>query len=58
MKKGNLWSSLLKGLIVAAGTGAGMMLAKCFSVEEEEPETEEETDSEIIDVDFSEETEG
>ena len=34
MKNEKMLSGLLKGAIIAAGTGIGMLVAKCFKVEE------------------------
>lgn len=34
--KEKMLSGLLKGAIIAAGTGVGLLLSKCFSVEAEE----------------------
>lgn len=50
--KEKLLSTLLKGAIVAAGTGVGMLIAKCFSVKED-PEGEPD-EPEVIDADFEE----
>lgn len=53
MKKEKLLNTLLKAGIVAAGTGLGMMLSKCFSVDEENPEVGEPDEPEVIDADYA-----
>lgn len=61
MKKEKFLNSLLKAAIVAAGTGIGIAVSKCFSVEEE-PNDEmihEPIEPEVVDVEAVEEvTEG
>lgn len=50
--KSKMLSGLLKAGIIAAGAGVGMLISKCFSVDEEsEGELDE---SEFIDVDCEE----
>lgn len=50
--KGKMLSTLLKGAIVAAGTGVGMLIAKCFS-SDDDPEGEP-NGPEAIDAGFEE----
>lgn len=52
-------NNLLKGAIIAAGTGLGMLVSGCFSVKKDDPEADDEMDS-FIDADYEEveETEG
>lgn len=52
MDKEKMLGKLLKGAIIAAGTGIGIMVAKCFSVEKDPDEGEPDDSDEVIDVEF------
>lgn len=52
--KEKMLSGLLKGVIIAAGTGVGLLLSKCFSVEAESCPEGEPNEPEIIEATFVE----
>lgn len=55
--KEKLLNGLLKGIIIAAGTGVGMLISSCFAVENnDEDEAVEEFEGEIFDYKSVDET--
>lgn len=55
--KETMLNGILKAGIIAAGTGIGMLVSKCFSVKEEsegEPDEPEVIDAEFVEIETKE----
>lgn len=47
-------NNLLKGAIIAAGTGLGMLVSGCFSVKKDDPEADSDELDDFIDAEYEE----